>query len=87
MADQPSSTEPFGFSPSPGGLRPRLPLPRGGGRRPGAAGPGPANHARWDLSLPQFIIKQLTKPSFRSYVLADLRANRVVSMHAVYGLA
>lgn len=45
------------------------------------------NHARWDLSLPQFVIKQFSKPSFRGYVLANLRANRVVSMPVVYGLA
>jgi hypothetical protein len=34
------------------------------------------NHARWDHSLPRFMLRQLTRPSFRSYLLANLQANR-----------
>lgn len=32
------------------------------------------NHARWDRSLASFAAAQFTKPSFRSYLLANLRA-------------
>jgi hypothetical protein len=31
------------------------------------------NHARWDYSLPHFLLRQLTKPSFRTYLLATCR--------------
>src|SRR6266545_1737876 len=29
------------------------------------------NHARWDYGLPRFLLHQVTKPSFRSYVQAN----------------
>ncbi|MGH2370011.1 MAG: hypothetical protein ACRDI2_17675 [Chloroflexota bacterium] len=45
------------------------------------------NHARWDVSLPQFLWHQLSKKSFRSYVLANLEANRVGSLPVLYRLA
>jgi hypothetical protein len=45
------------------------------------------NHARWDHSLPRFLLRQLTKPSFRTYVLANLQANRIGSMPILYRLA
>jgi hypothetical protein len=45
------------------------------------------NHARWDSSLPHLMLRQLTKPSFRTYVLANLQANRIVAMPILYRLA
>ncbi|MGH7919336.1 MAG: hypothetical protein ACREQM_05240 [Candidatus Dormibacteraceae bacterium] len=45
------------------------------------------NHARWDVSLPRLAMEQFVKPSFRSYVLANLRANRTVAMPVLYRLA
>jgi hypothetical protein len=45
------------------------------------------NFACWDLSLPRFLWHQLTTKSFRSYVLANLEANRVGSMPILYRLA
>jgi hypothetical protein len=42
------------------------------------------NHARWDDSLPRFMLHQLTKPSFRSYLLANLQANRTGAMPILY---
>ncbi len=45
------------------------------------------NHARWDISLPTFMLRQFAKPSFYSYVLANLRANRTGSMPVLYRLA
>jgi hypothetical protein len=45
------------------------------------------NHARWDHSLPRFMLRQLTKPSFRTYLLANLQANRTGSMPILYRLA
>jgi hypothetical protein len=45
------------------------------------------NHARWDDSLPRFLLHQLTKPSFRSYLLANLEANRTGAMPILYRLA
>ena len=45
------------------------------------------NHARWDRSLLRVMLDQLAKPSFRSYVLANLRANRTVAMPVLYRLA
>jgi hypothetical protein len=45
------------------------------------------NHARWDDSLPRFLLRQLTKPSFRSYLLANLQANRTGAMPILYRLA
>jgi hypothetical protein len=45
------------------------------------------NHARWDHSLPRFLLRQLTKPSFRTYMLANLQANRTGAMPILYRLA
>jgi hypothetical protein len=45
------------------------------------------NHARWDMSLPRFAATQFTKRSFYTYVLANLRANRVAAMPILYRLA
>ena len=45
------------------------------------------NHARWDDSLPRFLFRQLTKPSFRTYLLANLQANRTRAMPILYRLA
>lgn len=45
------------------------------------------NHARWDISLPRFLARQLPKKTFRSFVLANLEANRVGSMPIMYRLA
>lgn len=45
------------------------------------------NHARWDMSLPRFALTQFGKRTFFSYVLANLRANRVAAMPILYRLA
>jgi hypothetical protein len=45
------------------------------------------NHARWDYGLPRFLLHQLAKPSFRTYMLANLRANRTGAMPILYRLA
>jgi len=45
------------------------------------------NHARWDQSLPRFLSRQLLKKSFRTFVQANLAANRVGSMPVLYRLA
>jgi hypothetical protein len=45
------------------------------------------NHARWNGSLPAFMARQLPKKSFRSYMLANLKANHVAAMPVLYRLA
>lgn len=45
------------------------------------------NHARWDCSLPRFMIRQFGKRSFFNFVRANLAANRTVSMPIMYRLA
>lgn len=45
------------------------------------------NHARWDFGLPRVLLHQMTKPSFRHYILANLRANQATSMPILYKLA
>ena len=45
------------------------------------------NHARWDETLPRFMVRQFAKPSFFTYVLANMRANRVGAMPLLYRLA
>jgi hypothetical protein len=45
------------------------------------------NHVRWDRSLAGFTLAQFSTPSFRSYVLANLRANHTASMPILFGLA
>jgi hypothetical protein len=38
------------------------------------------NNARWDARLPRLLFGQLSKKDFRTYVLANLEANRVGAM-------
>ncbi|MDQ6661369.1 MAG: hypothetical protein M3Z24_10430 [Chloroflexota bacterium] len=45
------------------------------------------NHARWDGSLLRFLWRQMSKKSFRSYMLANLEANHVGAMPVLYRLA
>lgn len=45
------------------------------------------NHARWDGSLLGVFLQQLTKSSFRRYMLANLEANHVGAMPVLYRLA
>jgi hypothetical protein len=45
------------------------------------------NHARWDVGLPRFLFRQLSKKSFRDYVLTNMEANRVGAMPILYRLA
>jgi hypothetical protein len=45
------------------------------------------NHARWDAPPLRVFLEQVTRPSFRRYVLASLAANRVVAMPVLYRLA
>jgi hypothetical protein len=42
------------------------------------------NHARWDHGLAWVMLKQLTKRTFRTYVLANLKANRTTAMPVLY---
>jgi hypothetical protein len=56
----------------------------------GPVGPGDyafVNHARWDMSLARFAVRQFGKRTFYSYVLANLHANRIASMPILYRLA
>jgi len=53
--------------------------------RPLAAAPYAfVNHARWDASLPALARRQFAKPTFRSFVLANLRAAGVTAMPVLY---
>lgn len=45
------------------------------------------NHARFAMSLPGLAVRQFAKPSFYRYVQANLRANGVVAVPALYRLA
>jgi hypothetical protein len=45
------------------------------------------NHARWDLGLAGFGRKQFGTPTFRTFVLANLRANATAAMPILYRLA
>src|SRR5215204_5675166 len=45
------------------------------------------NSARWDGGLPRLLFRQLSKKSFRTYVQANLEANRVGAMPILYRLA
>ncbi|MGH3328836.1 MAG: hypothetical protein ACRDPT_13775 [Streptomycetales bacterium] len=45
------------------------------------------NHARWDYSLPRFMVRQFTKPSFWTYLRANLLVNRTGAMPILYRLA
>ena len=44
------------------------------------------NYARFDSGLPGFLAKQMSKKSFRNYILANLEANRVGAMPILYRL-
>jgi len=45
------------------------------------------NYAQWDESLPRLLWRQLSKKSFRNYMLVNLAANRVGAMPVLYRLA
>jgi hypothetical protein len=45
------------------------------------------NHARWDGNLAVFAARQLPKKTFRSYLLANLRAHHLAAMPVLYRLA
>lgn len=45
------------------------------------------NHARWDYGVPQLLLRQVTRPSFRSYVPTNLLVNRTGAMPLLYHLA
>ncbi len=45
------------------------------------------NHARWDGSLSMFAARQLPKKTFRTYLLANLKANHLAAMPVLYRLA
>lgn len=45
------------------------------------------NHARWDMSLATLARRQFAKATFRTFVLANLRAHHVVAMPGLYRLA
>jgi hypothetical protein len=45
------------------------------------------NHARWDYGVPRFLLQQVTRPSFRRYVLANMLVNRTGAMPLLYHLA
>jgi hypothetical protein len=42
------------------------------------------NHASWNMTLPRFIARQLSRPSFRTFVLANLRDNDIGSLPYLY---
>jgi hypothetical protein len=45
------------------------------------------NHARWDYGVPRLWLRMFTKPSFWSFVQANMNANRVASMPILCRLA
>jgi hypothetical protein len=45
------------------------------------------NHARWDGNLLLFLARQLPKRTFRSYMLANLKAHHLAAMPVLYRLA
>jgi hypothetical protein len=45
------------------------------------------NHARWEISPLRLAIAQLTTPTFRTYVQANLRAHHLTAMPVLYRLA
>jgi hypothetical protein len=45
------------------------------------------NHARWQRNLASFMTAQFNTPTFRSYVLANLRANHTASTPILFHLA
>jgi hypothetical protein len=42
------------------------------------------NHASWNMTLARFISRQLSRPSFRTFVLANLRDNDIGSLPYLY---
>jgi hypothetical protein len=42
------------------------------------------NHASWNISLARFIARQLSRRTFRSFVIANLRANNVGALPYLY---
>jgi hypothetical protein len=42
------------------------------------------NHASWNMALPRFISRQLSRRSFRTSVIANLRDNDIGSLHFVF---
>ncbi|MEU9040939.1 MULTISPECIES: hypothetical protein [unclassified Kitasatospora] len=45
------------------------------------------NHARWDTGALRLLLRQVTKPSFRSYVLQNLLVNRTGAMPVLYRMS
>jgi len=45
------------------------------------------NHAKWDGSQAMFAARQLPKKTFRTYLLANLKANHMAAMPVLYRLA
>ena len=45
------------------------------------------NQARWDGNLLLFMARQLPRKSFRSYMLANLKARHLAAMPVLYRLA
>ena len=45
------------------------------------------NHARWDYGVPRLALRMFTKPSFRSFVQANMNENRMGSMPILCRLA
>jgi hypothetical protein len=45
------------------------------------------NNARWEGGLPRLLFRQLSKKTFRTYLQANLEANRVGAMPILYRLA
>jgi hypothetical protein len=45
------------------------------------------NHARWDQGLLRLAVEQFARPSFWTYVRANLRANNTVAMPVLFRLA
>ncbi|MGH9214903.1 MAG: hypothetical protein ACRDZS_01485 [Acidimicrobiales bacterium] len=45
------------------------------------------NHARWDYGVPRLALHMFTKPSFRSFVQANMNENRIGSMPILCRLA
>jgi hypothetical protein len=45
------------------------------------------NHARWDIGIPQFMLRTFAKPSFRRFVATNQLVNRTGAMPILYRLA
>jgi hypothetical protein len=44
------------------------------------------NHGRWDIGLPQFVLRTFAKPSFRRFVVTNQLVNRTGAMPVLYRL-